>query len=278
VGLSRQGYYKGRRQQRRREVDQEAIVELVKRERRVQPRLGGRKLLVVLKGDMEQMGIRVGRDRFFAILRREGLLVPHKRRRARTTDSRHGLRTYPNLYREADIEDVHEAWVSDLTYVRTDEGFAYVSLISDAYSRKIVGYASERTLEATGSVRALRMALSQLPAGARPLHHSDRGIQYCCWAYVETLEEHGLPISMTEQDHCYENAQAERLNGILKQEYGLGETLRSRAQAARAVRQAVELYNGRRPHTALGYRTPEAVHASSGGSKGQAVEAGTRAA
>lgn len=278
VGLSRQGYYKGRRQRRRREVDQEAIVELVKRERRVQPRLGGRKLLVVLKGDMEQMGIRVGRDRFFAVLRREGLLVPRKRRRARTTDSRHGLRTYPNLYREADIEDVHEAWVSDLTYVRTDEGFAYVSLISDAYSRKIVGYASERTLEATGSVRALRMALGQLPAGARPLHHSDRGIQYCCWDYVGTLQKHGLLISMTQQDHCYENAQAERLNGILKQEYGLGGCFRSRAQAARAVRQAVELYNGRRPHTALGYRTPAAVHASSGGAKGRAAEAGTRAA
>lgn len=265
VGLSRQCYYKGRRQRRRQEVDEEAIVELVKAERRVQPRLGGRKLMVVLKGDMDEMGIGVGRDRFFAILRREGLLVPRRRGRARTTDSRHAFRTYPNLYREAEIKGVHEAWLSDLTYVRTEEGFAYVSVLSDAYSRKIVGYATERTLEASGSVRALRMALGQLPPGAHPVHHSDRGVQYCCWAYVETLEGRGLSVSMTEEDHCYENAQAERLNGILKQEYGLGGCLRSRRQAAKAMRQAVELYNARRPHTSLGYRTPEAVHAEAGG-------------
>ena len=264
VRLSRQGYYKSRRARGRREVDEEAVVELVKRERQVQPRLGGRKLLVVLKADMESMGIRVGRDRFFSILRREGLLVPRRRRGVRTTQSRHGLRTYGNLYRDARIEGVHEAWLSDLTYVRTDEGFVYVSLISDAYSRKIVGYASSATLEARGSVGALRMALGQLPGGARPLHHSDRGIQYCCRAYVGTLERRGLGISMTEENHCYENAQAERLNGILKQEYGLGVSFRSRRQAGAAVRQAVGLYNGRRPHTSLGYRTPESVHAEGG--------------
>jgi len=269
VRLSRQGYYKGRRERARREVDEEALVELVRRERRLQPRLGARKLLVVLRGEMERMGIRIGRDRFFALLRREGLLVPRRRRRARTTDSRHSFRTYTNLYREAEIDGVHQAWVSDLTYVRTDEGFAYVSLISDAYSRKIVGYATERTLEARGSVRALRMALRQLPEGARPLHHSDRGVQYCCWDYVGLLERSGLAISMTEEDHCYENAQAERLNGIVKEEYGLGCTFRTRAQAARAVRQAVELYNHRRPHTALGYRTPGAMHAEAGAGGGE---------
>ena len=260
AGLSRQGFYKGRRERQRRQVDQEAIVELVKGERAVQPRLGGRKLMVVLKEDLEEMGIRVGRDRFFGVLRRAGLLIERGRHRARTTDSRHGFRTYANLYRQAEIDGVHQAWVSDLTYVRTDEGFVYVSLISDAHSRKIVGWAAERTLEAVGSVRALRMALRQLPGGARPLHHSDRGIQYCCWDYVELLETKGLGISMTEESHCYENAQAERLNGILKQEYGLGGSFRTRAQAKAALAQAVGLYNGRRPHTALGYRTPEAVH------------------
>jgi transposase InsO family protein len=260
AGLSRQGYYKGRRERRRRQVDEEALVELVKRERAVQPRLGGRKLRVVLKREMEEMGIRVGRDRFFGILRGAGLLLERRRRRARTTDSRHSFRTYGNLYREACITGAHQAWVSDLTYVRTDEGFVYVSLISDAYSRKIVGHAAQRTLEASGSVRALGMALGQLPAGARPLHHSDRGVQYCCWDYVEMLESRGLGISMTEELHCYENAQAERLNGILKAEYGLGESFRTRAQASAALGQAVRLYNERRPHTALGYRTPQQVH------------------
>jgi transposase InsO family protein len=258
--ISRQGYYKGRRERRRRQVDQEALVELVKRERAVQPRLGGRKLRVVLGGELQRMGIEVGRDRFFGILRRAGLLLERRRRGARTTDSRHGLRTYANLYRQAQIDGVHQAWVSDLTYVRTDEGFLYISLISDAYSRKIVGHAGQRTLEATGSMRALRMALRQLPAGARPLHHSDRGIQYCCWDYVKKLESRRLGISMTEESHCYENGQAERLNGILKAEYGLGESFRTRAQASAALGQAVRLYNERRPHTALGYRTPQQVH------------------
>lgn len=261
AGISRQAYYKGHRRRDARQVDEEAIVELVKRERALQPRLGGRKLLVVLKADMKEMGIVIGRDRFFQVLRSAGLLLERKARRVRTTDSRHAFRTYGNLYREARISAPHQAWLSDLTYVRTEEGFLYVSLISDAHSRKIVGWAAERTLEAVGSVRALRMALAQLPAGSRPLHHSDRGVQYCCWAYVELLESKGLTISMTQEQHCYENAQAERLNGILKEEYGLGGSFRSRAQALKAVAQAVRLYNERRPHTSLGYRTPQSVHA-----------------
>lgn len=276
VRLSRQGYYKGRRRRARREVDEEAILELVRAERRLQPRLGCRKLLVVLRGEMEKMGVRIGRDRLFALLGREGLLVPRRRTRVRTTDSRHGLRTYPNLYREAEIDAPHQAWVSDLTYVWTAEGFAYVSLISDAHSRKIVGYGAEPTLEAIGSVRALRMALGQLPEGARPLHHSDRAVQYCCWDYVGVLEGRGLAISMTEEDHCYENAQAERLNGILKQEYGLGGEFRSRRQVAATLRQAVALYNGRRPHMSLGYRTPSEVHA--GGPAGPGPRAAGAAA
>jgi putative transposase len=261
VRISPQGYYKGHRRRSRQEVDEEALVELVKQERAIQPRLGGRKLLVLLKPELEEMGIVIGRDRFFQVLRGAGLLLERKARRARTTDSRHAFRTYGNLYREAEITAAHQAWLSDLTYVRTEEGFLYLSLISDAHSRKIVGWAAERTLEAVGSVRALRMALEQLPAGAKPLHHSDRGVQYCCWDYVKLLESKGLTISMTQEQHCYENAKAERLNGILKEEYGLGGTFRSRAQALKAVAQAVKLYNERRPHTSLGYRTPQAAHA-----------------
>lgn len=264
AGISRQACYRGRRRRSTRQVDEEAIVELVMRERALQPRLGGRKLLVLLRAELEEMDIRIGRDRFFQVLRRAGLLLERKGRGARTTDSRHAFRTYGNLYRETRITGPHQAWVSDLTYVRTDEGFLYLSLISDAHSRKVVGWAAERTLEAVGSVRALRMALGQLPAGARPLHHSDRGVQYCCWDYVELLESKGLSISMTEEQHCYENAQAERLNGILKAEYGLGGTFRTRGQAKHAAAQAVQLYNERRPHTALGYRTPQAVHRDAG--------------
>ena len=270
LGLTRQAYYKGRRARRRRKIDEEAVVELVKRERAVQPRLGVRKLRVLLRGELEAMGVRIGRDRTFELLRSQGLLVSRRRAGARTTDSRHGFRAYPNLYRELKLSGPHQAWVSDLTYVRTEEGFMYLSLISDAQSRKIVGYAAKETLEATGSVRALEMALRQLPGGARPMHHSDRGIQYCCGEYVRRLEARGITVSMTEENHCYENAQAERLNGILKQEYGLGDTFRTKAQMCAAVKQAVWLYNTRRPHVSLGYRTPEEVHGEAPGSAARA--------
>ena len=270
LGLTRQAYYKGRRARRRRKIDEEAVVELVKRERAVQPRLGVRKLRVLLRGELEAMGVRIGRDRTFELLRSQGLLVSRRRAGARTTDSRHGFRAYPNLYRELEPSGPHQAWVSDITYVRTDAGFMYLSLISDAYSRKIVGYSAKETLEATGSVWALKMALRQLPGGARPMHHSDRGIQYCCGEYVRRLEARGIAVSMTEENHCYENAQAERLNGILKQEYGLGGTFRTKAQMRVAVNQAVWLYNARRPHVSLSYRTPEEVH-------GEAPESAARA-
>ena len=162
--LSRQAYYKGHRARRRRQIDEEAVVNLVKHERAIQPRLGVRKLWVRMREDMELMGVSIGRDRMFALLRSEGLLIVRRRSRARTTDSRHGFRAYPNAYRDLSLSAPHQAWVSDLTYVRTDEGFMYLSLIQDAYSRRIVGYAAAETLEATGSLRALDMAWGQLPA------------------------------------------------------------------------------------------------------------------
>ena len=258
--MSRQGYYKERKLRCHREVDEEAVVELVKRERALQPRLGVRKLRAVLADELEEMDIWIGRDSLFALLRRHGLLIERCRRGTRTTDGRHGFRTYANRYRQMELTGPHQAWLSDLTYVRTEEGFVYISLIHDAHSRKIVGYAVHETLEAIGSVRALEMALRQLPAGVRPMHHSDRGIQYCCREYVQRLEARGIEVSMTEEQHCYENAQAERLNGIVKQEYGLGETFRTKAQVRAAMKQAVWLYNTRRPHVSLGYRTPEHVH------------------
>ena len=262
VGLSRQAHYRARRRRRRREIDEGAVIELVKRERRLQPKIGGRKLLTLLRREWEEdLCIRMGRDRFFELLGQHGLLIERRRRGApRTTDARHGFRTYPNLFRDGTWSGAHQAWVSDVTYVRTNEGWLYAWLISDVWSRKIVGYSGEESLQAEGSLRALEMALSQLPSGALPLHHSDRGIQYCCRAYIRRLEDRGLGVSMTEENHCYENGQAERVNGILKQEYGLGETFRTKAQAREALQQAVWLFNTRRPHTSLGYRIPAQVH------------------
>lgn len=261
AGISRQGYYKGQKDRHRREVNEDLVVDLVKQERCVQPRAGGRKLHRMYREELALAGAKVGRDRFFDILRKRDLLVERRRRSARTTDSGHGFHTYPNLIRHIDPSAAHQLWVSDLTYIATQEGFLYLSLITDACSRKIVGYDASDTLEAQGCLRSLDMALSQLPGWAFPIHHSDRGVQYCSRAYVEKLERRGFLISMTEHNHCYENAKAERVNGILKQEYGLDFVFRTKAQALLAIKQAIVLYNNRRLHQALKYRKPSEVHA-----------------
>jgi transposase InsO family protein len=154
----------------------------------------------------------------------------------------------------------NQAWAADITYIRTDEGFLYLSLLKDMRPGKIAGFHAGDTLEAEGAVRALQMALKELPAGVFPVHHPDRGCQCCPHRYVETLAGRGLPVSMTEEMHCYENARAGRLNGILKQEYCPGCLFQDKKQALRAVAEEVSLYNTRRPHLALNYETPETMH------------------
>lgn len=259
--MSRQNYYAQRRVRQRQALDAELITELVQAERRVQPRLGARKLRVVLQGALAQAGVRLGRDRFFEVLRQGGLLLaPLPRESARTTNSYHCLPVFDNLVKGMEVSQPNEAWVSDLTYLRTEEGFLYLALVTDKFSRKIVGYHCGDTLEATGCVKALEMALRELPAAARPIHHSDQGSQYCCHEYVAVLRARGLAISMTVEDHCAENALAERMNGILKSEYGLGRRIKTKAAARQLADQGVRLYNTRRPHGALKYQTPEAVH------------------
>lgn len=260
LGMTTQNFYKERRLRERRSVDEDLVVALVKRERAMHPVMGVRKLLENIGRDLAEAGVSVGRDRVFEVLRERGLLVNRRRRTARTTDSRHGLRIYGNKLRGLELTGPDEAWVSDLTYIRTDQGYLYLALVMDAYSRRIMGYDVADTLEAEGCLRALRMAIGECTEGKRPMHHSDRGSQYCSHAYIELLKEHGMDISMTEENHCYENAKAERLNGILKQEYGLGENFRRKKDAIATVPQAVMLYNHRRPHTALGYKTPDQVH------------------
>jgi len=261
VGMSRQNYYAARRLRHRRQVDEGMIVQLVKRERRMQPRLGGRKLLHLLSPELAEAKVEVGRDRFFEVLAEADLLVAPKPGAPRTTNSHHSLPVFGNLLAGKVFYAPNEAWVSDLTYIRTKEGMLYGALITDAYSRKIVGAHISDTLEAEGCLLALDQALRELPVGKHPLHHSDRGCQYCCHEYVERLQARGLPISMTQVMHCYENAQAERVNGILKQEYEMDRTFCTKAQAKKAFEQAVWLYNHRRPHLRLNYRFPAAVHA-----------------
>lgn len=258
--MTRQNYYKARTQRRRQEIAESLILELVCQERAMQPRLGGRKLLHLIAPELVSAGVSIGRDRFFDLLSAHDLLIERKARQCRTTQSWHGFRVYPNLLKACELSGVHQAWVSDLTYIRTREGFLYLALVMDAWSRAIVGYDCSDSLEAEGALRALTMGLNSLPGGCGTIHHSDRGCQYCCSAYVEALTGVGLRISMTEENHCYENSQAERLNGILKQEYGLGDEFATKQGVVPAVREAVWLYNYRRPHQSLRYQCPMEVH------------------
>jgi transposase InsO family protein len=260
--MTRQNYYKRRRARKSRQIDEGLVVSLVRRERRLQPRLGTRKLYGLLTDELAKAGVEIGRDRFFEVLRERDLLVkPLPPSSCQTTNSRHNLPLFRNLIRELEPTAPNQIWVSDITYIRTKEGFEYLTLIMDLYSRKIVGHQCGGSIDADANLVALKRALAELPADRYPIHHSDRGCQYCCHEYVKVLTNRDLPVSMTEENHCSENASAERLNGILKQEYALGVTFRTRDHARRAVDQAVWLYNNRRPHGSLNNQFPCRVHA-----------------
>jgi len=241
-------------------LNEQLVLSLVHDVRRRHPRIGGKKLYFLLKGDLQQAGIKLGRDKFFELLARNGLLVKRRRKYISTTDSYHRFKVYRNLLKDKLLHKAHQGWVSDITYIRTKEDFVYLFLITDAYSRKIVGWHLSDSLKIKGAVNALTMAIRQCPDTKDLIHHSDRGIQYCSKDYVKLLKKAKIKISMTEENHCYENATAERINGILKQEYGLDETFASGAEAVRAVKEAIWSYNTDRPHWSLNLATPQQVH------------------
>ena len=261
AGHSRQAFYQVKHARQAATEGAKTLCALVLAERQVQPRLGVRKLRHLVAPALAAAKVKIGRDKCFNILRDNNLLVPRRRRYARTTDSNHAWRTYPDLYNhEPRPTAPHQTWVADITYVSTGEGFLYLALITDVFSRKIVGYDSADTLEATGCLRALTMAQKQLPKKVSVLHHTDRGSQYCCKDYIAQLNDRGARISMTQDGNCYPNALAERMNGILKQEYQLGSYFPTKDLALGAVHQGVYLYNHRRPHLALDLRTPAQAH------------------
>jgi transposase InsO family protein len=236
------------------------VLSMVHDLRRRHPRIGGRKLYHRLREDIGIAGIRMGRDKFFELLARQCLLVKRRRKYVSTTDSYHRFKVYRNLLKGSCLTKAHQGWVSDITYIRTGNDFSYLFLITDAFSRKIVGWNLSDSLKIGGAVKALKMAIRQCPQSKGLVHHSDRGIQYCSKAYVELLYKSGIKISMTEENHCYENAMAERINGILKQEYGLDETFLSESSAGKAVKEAVLSYNMDRPHWSLKMATPQQIH------------------
>lgn len=263
LGHTRQAYYKGRKKREREALSGELIVQEVLRVRERQKRLGGRKLYHCLEGFLEEHGIGIGRDAFFDLLREYFLLVRKRRtRKPRTTVSYWRGRKYPNLAREMAPSAANQLWVSDITYIRIKERFGYLSLITDAYSRKIVGFYLSEDLEARGCVRALSMALEANPERAGLVHHSDRGVQYYSALYMHVLGK-DIRISMTEKSDPLENAIAERVNGILKQEF-LEKKYKNIFEARRAVAEAVNIYNNERPHSSIDMLTPAEAHNRTG--------------
>lgn len=241
-------------------MNEELVEKLVNEVRRYQPRIGGKKLYHLLSNDLHKIDPVLGRDKFFDILRRKRLLVKRRKKYVYTTDSFHRFRVYKNALKHKLLNAPNQALVSDITYLRTRNGFVYLFLITDAYSRKITGWSLSNNLSIEGAVEALKMAIKHCGNAAGIIHHSDRGIQYCSKDYVSILKSYKMIISMTEENHCYENAMAERVNGILKDEFLLDSEFANKCIAIKAVKEAIETYNCRRPHWSLQLCTPEQIH------------------
>lgn len=258
-GLQRDAWYKYQKRAKHRNTVKAKVVELVKEERKEQPRVGTRKLHIALHDNLLKANLKIGRDRLFDILREKDMLVKRKKASFRTTNSYHHFHKYNNLIKEMGITRTNQVWVADITYIRTVKGFCYLALITDLYSRKIIGHDISDSLELAGCLRALQKALRQAKPVAGLVHHSDRGVQYCSNQYVNELRKHRIEISMTEENHCYENAVAERVNGILKDEFYLDQCFFSNKHAKVATKSAIKLYNNKRLHLSLGYKTPNMV-------------------
>lgn len=258
--LKRDAYYKfHKRYLAKKEVEQ-IVVGLVLKSRRTLPREGTRKLMKSLHSDFQKQHLKIGRDRLFRILRENGLLIRRKRYSSRTTNSHHRFYKYGNIIKDLKISGPNQVWASDITYIRTIKGFCYLALITDMYSRKIVGFDLSDSLELKGCVRALNKAIYNAKNTKKLIHHSDRGIQYCSNVYTQILKRKKIEISMTEENHCYENAMAERVNGILKDEFYLDQIFTSVLHAKKATKNAIKLYNNKRLHLSLDYKTPNYVH------------------
>jgi putative transposase len=262
LGITRQAYYQHFWQQQMVEIEDHLVLQEVIAMRKDHRVMGGRKLYEKLSPFLLDHQIKMGRDAFFTLLAINGLLVKKRRRRYITTWSKHWLRKWPNLIRGIELTGINQLWVSDITYWKVAGKHLYISLITDAYSHKIVGYHLAETLESVETIKAMKMALKQLQAVlTQPLiHHSDRGVQYCCDEYVKLLQDNNIRISMTENGDPLENAIAERMNGILKEEYLFPHQINSKEQAEKQLAVAVKLYNEQRPHFSIGLLTPELVH------------------
>lgn len=259
---SRQGYYKAIHKERKLSYQSTELMELIQPIRSLMPRIGGKKLYFMIGDALQEKALKIGRDRFFKWLGDNDLLIRPKRMYVHTTQSNHRFWIHPNLTSNIVLDRPNKLWVSDITYIRTLQGNCYLALITDAYSRKIVGYDMSDSLELEGCKRALKLATQTASNLTQLTHHSDRGIQYCSNQYTDKLKELGIQISMAAKGNCYENALAERVNGILKGEFNLDFFFRTKDIALKAVHDSIYIYNQHRPHWAINLQTPQQKHAA----------------
>jgi transposase InsO family protein len=261
-GYSKQAYYKQAQFKARSQLQIERAKSLVLHLRKQMPRLGTRKLYYLLRDDFSKCQIKMGRDKLFDFLRSEGLLILRRKKYTITTNSKHWMRKYPNLIKDLNIHRPEHVWSADITFIDTVEnGNCYLHLITDTYSKQIMGYELCNNMEASSTVKALKMAIKNRQYKDQHLiHHSDRGLQYCSKTYTQTLNKNKITISMTENGDPYENAVAERVNGILKDEFGLSERLSTLAEANKLTTQSIKIYNSLRPHLSCQMLTPNKMH------------------
>lgn len=260
-GYSRQAYYQRTWQQDDQQMEAAQVLDLVKKWRRGKRRFGVRTLLRRMRSDLQKRGLKIGRDRLFDLLREHNMLIRPRRKYVRTTQSSHHFRKWPNRLKGLEIYQSEQVWVSDITYIATQRGYMYLFLITDAYSRKIMGYHLSHRLQAKGAVAALRMALKQRQFPERALiHHSDRGIQYCSTNYIKALQAAGIAISMTEKASPDHNALAERINRTLKEQFGMDQGFADHREALQHLVEDVQIYNHVRPHSSCGGLTPAEAH------------------
>ena len=256
LNISRQAYYQHCARSVEREAHEDRVIQFVRQERMTQPSIGARKLKYLLAN----VKLSIGRDHLFNLLREKRLLAPTKRAYHKTTNNHHRLRSHPNLIKAGFKADKpNQLWVADITYLPTRSGESYLSLITDAYSRKIVGYQVDDNMRTESVKKAFTLALKQKSTNEKLVHHSDRRIQYCSEEHQKLHNKYDVQCSMTEGYDCYQNALAERINGILKNEYLLTKPC-NLEEARKMVAESVAIYNGRRPHMALKYKTPDEVH------------------
>lgn len=259
-GKSRQAFYEQKKEGKKDGLQASLVIKLVQEIRADLPRCGTSKLHTMLQPSLQAHGIKIGRDALYDLLGSCGMLIRYRRRKPYTTNSFHRYKKYPNLIKEMELKQAGVLWVCDITYLRKVNGFSYLSIITDAYSHKIVGYKLHNSLSAQGAIDALIMAGKDVKRTSHIIHHSDRGVQYCCDDYVQQATSMGIQLSMTEKGDPYENALAERVNGILKNEFLLNQTFSSHEMAQKAVDNAIKKYNEMRLHDSCDRQTPTTAH------------------